>query len=87
MLLTFMQPSPGRESIGIGPIGINVHVRLQEDRAPLGFRMPQLQHRLAIVKIMPGKKLIEPDQVLFQVPQLRVVKFFEEWRNGIGRDH
>ena len=49
--------------------------------------MAQLEHRLAIVKIVPRKKLIEPDKIFPQNFQLRVVKLFEERRNRIRRQH
>ena len=49
--------------------------------------MAQLQHRLAIVKVVARKKLIEPAEVLPQVLQLRFVKVLEERRDGIRRQH
>ena len=49
--------------------------------------MAHLQHRLAVVKVVTRQQLVEPDQVLFQVPQLRVVEFLEERRDGFRGDH
>ena len=49
--------------------------------------MAQLEHRLAIIKIVAGKELIEPDEVLPQVLQLRLVKVLEEGRDRIRREH
>ncbi len=49
--------------------------------------MAQLKHRLAIVKVVARKELIEPAEVLSQVLQLRLVKLLEEGRDGIRREH
>jgi hypothetical protein len=40
--------------------------------------MAQLQHRLAVVEIVPGEELIEPHQILLQIFDLRIVKLLEE---------
>ena len=77
----------GGQPIGIGAIGIDVHIGLEKHGAPFRFRVAQLKHRLGIVKVVARKKLIEPHQILFHVPQLRVVKLFEKRRDGIRRDH
>src|SRR3954463_11160454 len=49
--------------------------------------MSQLQHGLAVVKVVARQQLFESDQVLSQVSQLRVVKLLEERRNGFRRNH
>jgi hypothetical protein len=43
---------PGRQAIGIGTIGVHIHLRLEEERLSMSFRMLNLQNRLAIEEIM-----------------------------------
>src|SRR5205807_10315239 len=75
----------GREPIGIGTVGIDIHVGLQEDRAPMALGVAQLQDRLAIVKVVAGEKLIEPEEVLAQISELRVVEFLKIRRDRFRR--
>src|SRR5205814_5712413 len=44
-----------RHPVAIGTICIDVHVCLEQEGFAMGLWMPQLKHRLAIVKIVPGK--------------------------------
>ena len=53
----------------------------------MALGVAQLQDRLAIVKVVAGKKLIEPEEILAQISELRVVKFLEVWRDRFRRDH
>ena len=49
--------------------------------------MTQQQYRLAIVKIVPRKQLIEADQIVAQKLYLGVVKLGEKWSDRIGSEH
>ena len=49
--------------IGIGAVSIYVHISLEQERFSVRLRMLKLQDRLAIEKIMPREKNIEPSEV------------------------
>ena len=57
-------------------------------RIALSLRLgvTQSQDRLAVVEIVPGKELIQPDKILPQRPDFDVVKLLEKRRDGIGGD-
>jgi len=46
-------------AVGIGPIGIDIHIRLEQERFAMTLRVPQFQHGLAIKKVVARKKLIK----------------------------
>ena len=53
----------------------------------MALGVAQLQDRLTIVEVVAGKKLIEPEEVLAQISELRVVEFLEIRRDRFRRDH
>src|SRR5438045_1039256 len=70
-----------RQSISVRPIGINVHIGLQQCDSAVGFGMSQLEHRLAIVKVMARKELIEAAQVFSEGFEFHLIELFEKRRH------
>ena len=69
--------SPNRHSVRIRAVGIDIHVRLEQERLAMALWVLQLQNGLAIEKIMPGQNLIEMDEIVAQHFHLCVVKLSE----------
>ena len=46
----------GGKPVGVLAVGIDVHIRLEQQGGALGLRMPQLQDRFAIKEIVPRKQ-------------------------------
>ena len=47
-------------AVGVGAIGIHVHVALDQERFATGLRVLELQDGVAVEKIVAGNDLIEP---------------------------
>ena len=73
----------GGNAIGIGAIGVHIHVGLEEDGFAARLRMFQLQHRLAVVKIVSRQELIQSPEVCAERLQLRLVKLREKRRDRL----
>ncbi len=76
-----------RQPVGIGAVGVYIHVRLKQKRFSMGLGMLKLQNGLAIEKVMPGQEQIETAKVFAQHSHLRVVKLRKKGRNWIGGQH
>jgi hypothetical protein len=57
---------PGGQTISIGAVSIYVHVRLKQEYFSMALRMLKLQDGLAVEKIVPRQKHVEPSNVFAQ---------------------
>ena len=63
-----------RNAVCVRTVCIDIHVRLKQERFAMTLRMLQLQHGLAIVKIVSREKQIESGKILLKHFHFRLVK-------------
>ena len=75
------------DAVSIGPIGIDVHIGLEQERFAMTLRVPQFQHGLAIKKVVARKKLIKTNKAFAQHSYFCIVKLSVKGRDRIGFEH
>ena len=76
-----------RHAIRIGTVGIDIHIRLEQERFAMTLRVPQFQHGLAIKKVVARKKLIKANKTFAQHSYFCIVELSVKGRNRIGCEH
>src|ERR1051326_3826864 len=79
--------SARRQAVGIGAVGVHIHVGREQKRFWTSLRMLKLQNSLAIEKVVSRQEEIQATKVLTQHFDFCVVKLREQRRNRIGGNH